>query len=131
MVKVSKIFRVSLDDLLLEGEANVTNKNEEQITLEDLVKINLHNRRMTLLLIGGLIFIMIGILNFVYVMALQSTTISTQYMLYRYIATGQYDSAPIDYMMLMIPSIIAGLVGLVLCLCYAFKSRKKRSQKYV
>ena len=127
VVKVSKLFRVSLDDLLQEGETSVTNKNNERITLEDLVKINLHNRRTTLLLISGLIFIMISILNFAYVMALQSTTISIQYMLYRYIVTGQYESAPIDYMRLMIPSIIAGVIGLALWLCYAIKSRKQRS----
>ena len=46
------------------------------------MKINLHNRKMTLLLISGLIFIMVSILNFAYVIALQSTTLSTQYMLY-------------------------------------------------
>ena len=63
VVKVSEIFQVSLDDLLKEGEASVTNKNDERITLEDLVKINLHNRRMTLLLISGLIFIMVSILK--------------------------------------------------------------------
>lgn len=42
---------------------------------------------MTLLLIGGLIFVMVSVLNFAHVIALQSTTLSTQYMLYRYIAT--------------------------------------------
>lgn len=125
VVKVSKIFQVSLDDLLLEGESSVTIKNDERITLEDLVKINLNNRRMTLLIISGLIFIMVSILNFAYVMALQSTTLSTQYMLYRYIVMGQYENAPIDYMRLMIPSIISGVIGLALCLCYALKSRKK------
>lgn len=75
IVKVSKIFQLSLDDLLQEGETVVTDKNDERITLEDLVKINLHNRRMTLLT----------------------------------------------------PSVIAGVTGLALCICYAVKnSRKKR-----
>lgn len=129
VVKVSKIFHVSLDGLLLEGETSATDKNNEQITVEDLLKINLHNRKMTLLLIGGLIFIMVSILNFAYVTALRSTTLSTQYMLYRYIVTGQYDNAPIDYVELMIPSIIAGVIGLVLCLCYILKNRNKRSGK--
>ena len=82
IVKISRIFHVSLDHLLKEGEAGVANKTDEQITLEDLMKINLHNRKMTLLLISGLIFIMVSILNFAYVIALQSTTLSTQYMLY-------------------------------------------------
>ena len=116
---------MSLDDLLREADASVTNRNDEQITLEDLMKINLHNRKMTLLLIGGLIFVMVSILNFAYVIALQSTTLSTQYMLYRYIATGQYASAPVDYMRLMVPSVITGAIGLVLFLIYIIENRKK------
>lgn len=125
IVKISRLFHVSLDDLLKEAETSVTNGNNEQITLEDLMKINLHNRKMTLLLIGGLIFAMVSILNFAYVIALQSTTLSTQYMLYRYIATGQYASAPVDYMRLMIPSVITGAFGMVLFLSYAAQNRKK------
>ena len=125
IVKVSKIFHVSLDDLLMEGDADVENKNSEQITLEDLMNINLHNRKMMLLLISGLIFIMVSVLNFAYVMALESTTVSTQYMLYRYIATGRYENAPVDYMSFLIPSIITGVIGLTLFLCYFFMNRKK------
>lgn len=125
IVKISKIFHVSLDDLLKEAETSMTNRNNEQITLEDLMKINLHNRKMMLLLIGGLLSVMVSILNFAYVMALQSTTLSTQYMLYRYIATGQYANAPVDYMRLMIPSMITGTIGLVLFISYIVKSRKK------
>lgn len=119
---------MSLDDLLKEGEAGVANKTDEQITLEDLMKINLHNRKMTLLLISGLIFIMVSILNFAYVIALQSTTLSTQYMLYRYIVTGQYENAPIDYMRLMIPSIIAAAIGVILFISYTIERRKKETE---
>lgn len=125
IVKISRIFHVSLDDLLKEGETGVANKNDEQLTLEDLMKINLQNRKMTLLLISGLIFIMVSILNFAYVIALQSTTLSTQYMLYRYIVTGQYENAPIDYMRLMIPSIIAAAIGVILFISYTIERRKK------
>lgn len=125
IVKISRIFHVSLDDLLREAETGVTNKTNEQITLEDLMKINLHNRKMTMLLIGGLLCVVVSVLNFAHVIALQSTTLSTQYMLYRYIATGQYDSAPIDYMRLMIPSLITGAVGLILFICYVIETRKK------
>lgn len=125
IVKISRIFHVSLDDLLREAETGVTNKTDEQITLEDLMKINLHNRKMTMLLIGGLLCVVVSVLNFAHVIALQSTTLSTQYMLYRYIATGQYDSAPIDYMRLMIPSLITGAVGLILFICYVIETRRK------
>lgn len=116
---------MSLDDLLKEGEAGVANKKDEQLTLEDLMKINLYNRKMALLIISGLIFIMVSILNFAYLVALQNTTLSTQYMLYRYIATGQYENAPVDYMRLMIPSIITGAIGVILFISYAIEKRKK------
>lgn len=125
VVKVSKIFYVSLDDLLVEGDEGVSDRHDGQITLEDLMKMNLHNRRMTLLLISGLIFIMVGILNYAYVMALKVTTRSTQYMLYRYIATGRYENAPVNYMWLLLPSVIAGAIGLVLFLCYFFRNKKR------
>lgn len=125
IINISRIFHVSLDDLLKEGEAGAANKKDEQLTLEDLMKINLHNRKMSLLLISGLIFIMVSILNFAYVVALHNTTLSTQYMLYRYIATGQYESAPVDYMRLMTPSIIAGAIGVILFISYAIEKRKK------
>lgn len=129
IVRVCRIFRVSLDDLLMGGEemeeeTNAENKKDRQITLNDLMKINLHNRNMMLLLIGGLIFIMVAILNFAYVKALENATMSTQYMLYRYIVTGRYESAPVDYMGLLLPSVIAGGIGLALFLYYMIKNRK-------
>ena len=77
------------------------------------------------LLIGGLIFVMVSVLNAAYVIALQNTTLSTQYMLYRYIATGQYANAPVDYVRLMIPSMITGAIGLVLFVSYVLENRKK------
>lgn len=98
------MFHVSLEDLLMEEDVNLTNKNKEQITLEDLMKINLHNRKMTLLLISN--------------------------MLYRYIVMGQYENAPIDYMRLMIPSVIAGVIGLALCISYVIKTGKKGVENY-
>lgn len=129
IVRICKIFHVSSDDLLMggeamEGETNRSNGNDERITLDDLMKMNLHNRRMTLLLISGLIFMMVGILNFAYVTALENATLSTQYMLYRYIVTGRYESAPVDYMGLLVPSMIAGGIGVLLFLYYILKNRK-------
>lgn len=38
VVRISRIFHVSLDDLLEEAETSVTNRNEDKITLEDLMK---------------------------------------------------------------------------------------------
>ena len=82
VVTISRMFQVPLDYLMLEEEAPME-KTEEKITLEDLVKINLHNRNMMLLLTAGLLFLMISILSAVFIAALSYTTSITQYMLYR------------------------------------------------
>lgn len=120
---LSQMFQVPFDDLLLEEEKSME-RQKEQITLEDLVEINLHNRNMMLLLTAGLLFLMMSILSAVFIAALSYTTNSTQYMLYRYIAVGQYASAPVDYFQLLLPSIGSGALGLMLCFCYLLKSRK-------
>ena len=49
----------------------------------------------------------------------------TIYILAPYIVTGQYENAPIDYMRLMIPSIIAAAIGVILFISYTIERRKK------
>lgn len=122
MVRICRIFQLSLDELVLKEEESMTERHEK-ITLEDLMEINLHNRRMTLLLVSGLIFLMVSALGIIFVTALSDITYSTQYMLYRYIAVGSYAYAPVNFARLLIPSVGAGVIGLLLCLCYVIKSR--------
>lgn len=125
VVLLSRMFHISLDDLMLEEEMKEKdNKIDETITLEDLMQINLHTRNMMMLLTGGLLFLMVCILSVVFIMALQHTTLSTQYMLYRYIAVGEYANIPVNYLTLLLPAIASGIIGLVLCACYFVKSRK-------
>jgi hypothetical protein len=50
-------------------------------------------------------------------------------MLYRYFAVGQFESAPIDYTELMIPSAITGVIGLLLCFCYLKMNWKKGDKR--
>lgn len=122
MVRICRIFQLSLDELVLKEEKSMTERHEK-ITLEDLMEINLHNRRMTLLLVSGLIFLMVSALGIIFVTALSDITYSTQYMLYRYIAVGSYAYAPVNFARLLIPSVGAGVIGLLLCLCYVIKNR--------
>ena len=127
IMKISRLFHVSLDELLLEGKANASG-NDAAITLDDLVKIHQHNRKMTLLLTSGLIFIMVSILSFVYVLALRNSTVSIQYMLYRYFTAGEYSYAPFPYTMYFIPAVTAGVIGIALCLSYIIKSRRGKGK---
>ncbi len=123
VVRISTLFQISLDELLYKEEAKMK-EQKIQITLEDLTRINLHNRRMNLLLTSGILFLAVSIMIAAFVAALESTTSSMGYILYRYIATGQYAAAPINYFRLRLPALLAGAAGTILCICYFVKSRK-------
>ena len=124
VVRLSALFHTTLEELLLEEENHVE-EERTQITLEDMMRINAHNRRMNLLLCSGLLFLAIGIIIAAFERMLETTTVSLTYILYRYIAVGQYDPVPVNYTRLMFPAILAGIVGAVLCLCYFMGNRKK------
>ena len=123
VVKISRLFQISLDELLIK-EGTKLEEQKTQITLEDLARINLHNRRMNLLLTSGILFLAIGVMMAAFVGALKSSTSSLGYTLYRYIATGQYGTAPVNYFKLWLPSVFVVAIGIVLCVCYFVKSRK-------
>lgn len=123
VVRLSALFHTSLEELLLEEESHVQ-EEKTQITLEDMMRINARNRRMNLLLCSGLLFLAIGIMIAAFEGMLETTTESLAYTLYRYIAVGQYDPAPVNYASLMFPAVLAGIVGVVLCLCYFMENRK-------
>lgn len=128
VVRLSILFHTSLEELLMEEEDHVE-KEKTQITLEDMMRINAHNRRMNLLLCSGLLFLAIGIIIAAFGRMIEATTESLGYTLYRYIAVGQYATAPVNYTRLMFPAIMAGIVGVVLCLCFFMGNRKKRNWK--
>ncbi len=123
VVRLSALFHTSLEELLLEEENHVE-EEKTKITLEDMMRINAHNRRMNLLLCSGLLFWAISIIIAVFERMLEKTTVSLTYILYRYMVVGQYEPAPVNYTHLMFPAILAGIVGTVLCLCYFIGNRK-------
>lgn len=123
MVKIAVLFQISLDELLVKREPK-DKEPQMQITLEDLTRINLHNRKMNLLITSGVLFLVIGVMMASFITALDSTTSAMGYILYRYIATGQYAAAPINYFKLWLPVALIFAVGVVLCACYFIKNRK-------
>ena len=72
VVRISMLFQISLEELLIKEEKYVE-ESKTQITLEDLTQINLHNRRMNLLLSSGILFLTIGIMGASFVKALETT----------------------------------------------------------
>uniref|UniRef100_UPI004055EE4A helix-turn-helix domain-containing protein n=1 Tax=Acetatifactor sp. TaxID=1872090 RepID=UPI004055EE4A len=124
IAKISRMFQVSLDDLILQEKSDMSEKNEK-ITLEDLIKINRHNRRMTMLLTGGFMFLMMSVLSVVFINVIYSETTSIKYILYRYIAVGEYAYAPVDYGKLLIPSVVTGMIGIILCTMYVIGNHNR------
>lgn len=125
VIKISTLFRISLEELLLEKkEAEEYGTQETQITLEDLIRINANSRRMNLLLSSGILLMTIGIMMAAFVYALRSTVSSMGYILYRYIVTGQYAAASVNYFRLLLPAAAVGVVGIALCIYCFVKSRK-------
>ena len=109
ILKLCRIFHISLDDLL-EEEKKLQSK-EERITLEDLARINRHSRKITLLFISGVLFLMIAFTIISIILAVRSATLSTRYILYRYITVGEYAGSVANYSVLIVLAIIAAAVG--------------------
>lgn len=123
VVRISKLFQISLEELLLKEEKHVE-ESKTQITLEDLTQINMHNRRMNLLLSSGILFLAIGVMAASFVKALEAATVSMSYTMYRYMVTENYVSAPVDYFALYMPALLIGVFGIILCVYYFVKNRK-------
>lgn len=121
-IALCELFEISLDDLMKGGQS----VKEEKISLQDMIKINRRNQKQTILLISGLFFLMIGALAALFIAAIQSSTNSIEYMLYRYIVTGQYSSAPIDYGRLTAPAILLIAIGVILSMVYMIEKWKEK-----
>ena len=118
-----ELFQISLDDFL-KGEQVM--KKEEKISLQDMIKINQRTQRKTILLLSGLFFLVIGILAALFIVAISNTTGSIEYMLYRYIVTGQYAYVPVNYWRLTLPAIILAGIGIILCIAYILENWKEK-----
>ncbi len=70
------------------------------------------------------IILAIAILIATFENMLRSTTLSLNYILYRYIVTGQYDYAPVNYTKLFIPALLAGSIGIIFMFFYFTKTIK-------
>lgn len=120
------LFQISLDDLVKERQVM---EKEEKITLQDMMKIHRRTQRMTIVMLSGLFFFVVGVLAAVFVLALRSTTLSMEYMLYRYIATGRYDYAEVDYGTLILPALLLILTGASLCAVFAWNMRREKKDE--
>lgn len=128
MICFSKLFNVSLDDIIQdEGEKVVT--SNEKLTIEDLMQINNYNRKMIFLLSSGIAFIMVCVIAVIVISVINSATVSIEYMLYRYIVVGEYANAPAEYVYPYIAAFVSGIIGIILCSIYLFVKKKNNKRK--
>ena len=126
-VILCELFQISLDDFM-KGERKSVDR-EERISLQDIVKINRRSQRMTIMLVSGLFFLMIGGLVAIFIGALFHTTTSMEYMLYRYIAVGEYDNMPLNYWKMVSPAIVLIVIGIVLCANFVHEKWKEKKNE--
>ena len=91
-----------------------------------MMKITQRTQKKTILLLSGLFFLVIGIMAGLFITTLSSTTDSIEYILYRYIATGRYEYAPVNYWRVMLPVISLIGIGIILCIAYILENLKEK-----
>lgn len=123
VVLISRIFAVSMDELVRE-EGEPAPVDSEKMTIEDIVRMNSHNRRMIFLAASAAAFLLIGIIAFFVISIMDSALVSLEYMLYRYIAVGEYAYAPADYSEAYVAAAVCGIIGVVLLGVYMIRQKK-------
>ena len=98
----------------LEVSRQTVSKWESETTVPDLE---------SMVRICRMFHISLDELGIIFVTALEDITASIEYMLYRYIAVGSYAYMPVNFARFRIPSIGAGVLGILLCLLYVMKNR--------
>ncbi len=122
-VRLCEFFGISLNDFVREKQDA---EEGRQISLQDMIRINKRTQRSTIMMISGLFFLLIGALAGLFAVALESTAVSLEYMLYRYIAVGEYAYAPVNYAKIIIPAVFLAAAGIILCALCIFDGRKEK-----
>ena len=102
VVKISKLFQISLDELLLDDSAETVEEQaqgEEDTStsaLEKLVKVNRRNWYITVGVVGVFIFLLGVILGSIFMTELKNATSRMEYSLYRQIEMDEHKGAVIE-----------------------------------
>jgi len=124
MVKISKLFDIPLNDFVSTDNVEAETQKLLKITLEDLVELSVYNRRKQSFLIFGIIFLLISVLAIIIISIVNSSMLSIQYMLYRYIVADEYSFLPADYSFSYLFAIVSGIIGFGLGVLYFIFSKR-------
>ena len=87
LIVLSSLFGLSLDELIRGEEGSA---NSQVLDLEQLAVKNRRYYRRTVFAVVGAVSAVLGCLALVFVKTLDLYLLRSQYMLYRYVATGEY-----------------------------------------
>lgn len=122
LVLLGHLFGVSLDQLvsgtLPEGAAS------EEPDIRQLAAETRRHRQMMVLAVVGSLAVMLGCVAFAFLCALRYATVSTQYMLYRYMVVGEYAPAPFSFRLPLLLSAAVFAAGAAALLILLRKRRK-------
>jgi len=126
-VKISRTFNISLDELADNTAEDDKAEEKSGLLLEDMAKINNHNRKMTMLFMLSTELIVICILAAIVISIINDATLTIQYMLYRYIAVGDYNNVMFaDYSISYIFAAVSGILGIIGFAVYCIENRVKK-----
>lgn len=122
LVLLSRLFGVSLDQLVsgaLPGQAS-----SEEPDIRRLAAENRRRRQTVVLTVVGSLAAMLGCVSFAFLYALRSAALSTQYILYRYMAVGEYVYAPFSFRLPLLLSAAVLMAGTAALLALLWKRRR-------
>lgn len=129
LVMISELFGVSLDNLIV-GEIQADRAEPD---IEILAKENRRRSKIHTLTALGIGTMLISAMLFVFLYALNIVTTEIKYILYRYIAVGQWDYAynAAEHAAPYIAALVIMLVGAVMILIAVLEKNKQIYKKNV
>lgn len=122
LVLLGNLFGISLDQLV-KGETAGLPSGEPDI--RQLAAENRRRQRMTVLAVIGSLSTVLGAVSFAFLYALRCEASSIKYMLYRYIAVGEYTYAPASYQFPLLLSAGILIIGIVTLLIFLRETRRQ------
>lgn len=122
LVLLGRLFGVSLDQLACGTPPEGSVPGEPDI--RRLAAENRRQRQRTVLAVVGSLAVMLGCVAFAFLCGLRRAALSIQYMLYRYIAAGEYASAPFSFRLPLLLSAAVFAAGAAALLVLLWRRRK-------
>lgn len=122
LVLLGNLFGISLDQLVKGDTAGLP---PGELDVRQLAVETQRRQQMTVLAVIGSLSTVLGAVSFAFLYALRGEASSIKYMLYRYIAVGEYVYAPASYQLPLLLSAGILVIGVVVLLIFLRETSRK------